>query len=822
MKKVIAIILALVMTAALSAVAAATLKGDANADGSVNNKDVVAIFKYSSGDKTAVKDESACDLTGDEAINNKDVVALFKLVSSGAPALAYEEAFLYPNNEETHAYTTEELNRLDDLYIFVNRNSYNISPGESFQLRFGAFDPDIRVSLKDVDVSVTSGGEHATLDNNGVFTAKSVGEVEIKATLKAKPALTATKKIYIKEPVKLDTWQGSGTYRDPYLVSTVEDFLNIIKISKYTEYGGDIETYWFKQTKDIDFTGVEYEPGWFSHNYDGNGYKLKNITVDETVEKYGSVFGRAGYCVIKNVTVENFTYQRNDTVCAGDAAVFFGTTRNITAYNCHAVNALVDISSNAEASGYAGGFVAHEVEGSSYVNCSTDATVKALCDVGGFFGRSEDFFGIFVNCSATGSASANKPDISGFPAFGGFMGLQIPAGPNGDIYIQSTQYYDCTSAQYDKMLEINNVSTAPVVDDGFEPVIIYPESVDAHEFDADTIERLYSTSFTTGRNIRHVCPGERFQIRFLAKEDDIPVGVKDFTITVTDGAEYGEIDENGVFTAKSVGTVKFTYTLNATGLTRNAWINVAEPEKLDLWQGSGTYYDPYLINTVEDFMKIHTVSKAPIDYTKGGYWFKQTADLDFSGIDYVAPEMFMSNYDGGGHKITNVTYDETERTAGLFGYTACAVIKNLTVENFTYKHNDTVTAGDAGAFVSCAYGGVTLINCHVKNVDIDISGNGECGDAGGMVGHITEVSVFVNCSVSGSVKGDYYTGGFYGNTESTAWHTIFVNCSSSASASSANDEPGGFCGHANMLNNYYDCVSAQNDEGLQNYNIKTK
>ena len=150
------------------------------------------------------------------------------------------------------------------------------------------------------------------------------------------------------------------------------------------------------------------------------------------------------------------------------------------------------------------------------------------------------------------------------------------------------------------------------------------------------------------------------------------------------------------------------------------------------------------------------------------------------------------------------------------------MIKNLTVENFTYKRNDTVTVGNAGAFVSSAYGGVTMINCHAKNVDIDISGNGECGDAGGMVGHITETSSFVNCSVSGTVKGDYYTGGFYGNTERTGWHSIFVNCSSSAAATSVNDAPGGFCGHASMLNSYYDCVSTQQDEGLQNYNIITK
>ncbi len=54
--------------------------GDINGDGSVNNKDVVALFKYVSGSEVAVND-IALDINGDGSVNNKDVVALFKYVS---------------------------------------------------------------------------------------------------------------------------------------------------------------------------------------------------------------------------------------------------------------------------------------------------------------------------------------------------------------------------------------------------------------------------------------------------------------------------------------------------------------------------------------------------------------------------------------------------------------------------------------------------------------------------------------------------------------------------------------------------------------------
>lgn len=57
------------------------IPGDVNRDGSVNNKDVVSLFKYVSSGETA-ENESVYDFNGDGVVNNKDVVALFKYVSA--------------------------------------------------------------------------------------------------------------------------------------------------------------------------------------------------------------------------------------------------------------------------------------------------------------------------------------------------------------------------------------------------------------------------------------------------------------------------------------------------------------------------------------------------------------------------------------------------------------------------------------------------------------------------------------------------------------------------------------------------------------------
>ena len=57
------------------------LEGDVNGDGRVNNKDVVALFKYVSGATGLDVVYEVLDVNGDGFINNKDVVALFKKVS---------------------------------------------------------------------------------------------------------------------------------------------------------------------------------------------------------------------------------------------------------------------------------------------------------------------------------------------------------------------------------------------------------------------------------------------------------------------------------------------------------------------------------------------------------------------------------------------------------------------------------------------------------------------------------------------------------------------------------------------------------------------
>ena len=64
--------------------------GDVNRDGSVDNLDVVTLFKYVSGSaKPDEVDAYAADCNGDGSVANDDVVALFRYVSGGKITLQY-------------------------------------------------------------------------------------------------------------------------------------------------------------------------------------------------------------------------------------------------------------------------------------------------------------------------------------------------------------------------------------------------------------------------------------------------------------------------------------------------------------------------------------------------------------------------------------------------------------------------------------------------------------------------------------------------------------------------------------------------------------
>ncbi len=114
---------------------------------------------------------------------------------------------------------------------------------------------------------------------------------------------------------------------------------------------------------------------------------------------------------------------------------------------------------------------------------------------------------------------------------------------------------------------------------------------------------------------------------------------------------------------------------------------------------------------------------------------------------------------GNGHKITNLNQP---LFVGSFGGYGSITINKLTIADSNITQSQYNGMG-LGAFVvySDASGSITLNDCHLVNSKV------ECTDgyAGGLVGYVSSVSTFINCSVTDNcvIKGNKSVGAILGH-----------------------------------------------------------
>ena len=273
--------------------------------------------------------------------------------------------------------------------------------------------------------------------------------------------------------------------------------------------------------------------------------------------------------------------------------------------------------------------------------------------------------------------------------------------------------------------------------------------------------------------------------------------------------------------------------------------------------GSGTESEPWLISSVADLQllanTINDGKAARFDADaaasgKGvagnyyGYYFKQTANLDLSGIDNWDPIgysgsglYFAGNYDGDGHTISGAKstgkvdkLDQTDKdsygcaTAGIFGWVAFGSVKNLTVKNADFLATGDNNKSYAGGVLAVAYS-CTVENCSVYNSKIESrrDPNNNSNYAGGITG-IALSSSFEECaSVENTIRHGSFGGGFIGSldgedsnfTNCYVANCIVTGCSDTISNSTLS---GGFLGASMdgdaILNScfVYNCVAQPN------------
>ena len=171
-------------------------------------------------------------------------------------------------------------------------------------------------------------------------------------------------------------------------------------------------------------------------------------------------------------------------------------------------------------------------------------------------------------------------------------------------------------------------------------------------------------------------------------------------------------------------------------------VTACAKEDDDFLRGGGTKYNPYLISSYEDIVKLRDM--VDDGNSLGGVYFRQTEDITFpDGINWDPigsladlNHAFAGVYDGNGHTLSNI-YSE-DQYAGVFSLLA-GEVRNLGIES-GYFHGSCV-----GSITSHGTETAKIINCYNK-ADV-------CGDAraGGIMDNFPGRALF--CWNFGNVTG---------------------------------------------------------------------
>ncbi|MBR4775518.1 MAG: DUF1735 domain-containing protein [Bacteroidales bacterium] len=235
------------------------------------------------------------------------------------------------------------------------------------------------------------------------------------------------KAAYILFKTVAPSMQGSGTAADPYIVASAED---LAKVDNVLEEG---KTKYFKQTADIDFTGVITEANpWVPINpslakegdevdpaqsrmlvYDGNNKKISNFTAGGPI--FAMLVGS-----VKDLTIENARIDCAKKNLGGVLAACVGTKdtgSNVVLKNVHVKNSSINNDYQRT-----GGLIAW-LQGGIVENCDAVCTVTSTNpQAGGLIGRVD--LGAVKNCWAKGNVSAGYYS-------GGLIGFA------GDVTVQN-------------------------------------------------------------------------------------------------------------------------------------------------------------------------------------------------------------------------------------------------------------------------------------------------------------------------------------------------------------------------------------------------
>ena len=575
---------------------------------------------------------------------------------------------------------------------------------------------------------------------------------------------------------------------------------------------------------DIDLSGYSWTPiglgngPVFQGTFDGGGHRIKGLFVTSNMQ-YAGLFGYLKGGTVQKVQVEgsiDATYTSGGNFFVGGIVGYLEGAGTVS--NCLSKVDVTATSSNKAVS--AGGVVGFAVSGSKINLCWNEGSVQVTgvvvgSAVGGVVGSAAtatncaNFGAVTSNC-ATGGIAGSINEASNCYNLGTVTGAEgMTHNISGGTAVNS-YYADIagkTGIYVKRGSDTTKADTTGItITEDENGKLTYKVTMDGTEYDlvvvlnentptAANIEKWIS-KLSTPYNPVHMTrwdnslePGAKGGLVSITYDPGtatvgtavsdswlLEEGEESWTFTLKTADDLGFKHENGTFLGWSTqsNAAAPEYAFNAsTSTVTPATIEVTKEQKnvtlyavwKDIWSGSGSEADPYLIPSTEKLKALQTqVNDKGFNY-KGKY-FAITGTIDLGNESWTpignGKASFAGSIEGNGNTITGL-YVTEETRAGLFEILGVDGTSTY-IRNLTICGQVTVDHGHAGGLTAVmGHGTITLekittdVTVSVKNLNYYAS---PLGSAGGLIGYnvanngaVYNVVKVINCTNKGSIYG---------------------------------------------------------------------
>ena len=579
-----------------------------------------------------------------------------------------------------------------------------------------------------------------------------------------------------------------------------------------------------KLDNDIDLSGYSWTPiglgngSVFQGTFDGGGHRIKGLFVTSNMQ-YAGLFGYLKGGTVQKVQVEgsiDATYTSGGDFFVGGIVGYLEGAGTVS--NCLSKVDVTATSSNKAVS--AGGVVGDAVSGSKINLCWNEGSVQVTgvvvgSAVGGVVGGATtatncaNFGAVTSNC-ATGGIAGSINEASNCYNLGTVTGAEgMTHNISGGTAVNS-YYADIagkTGIYVKRGSDTTKADTTGItITEDENGKLTYKVTMDGTEYDlvvvlnentptAANIEKWIS-KLSTPYNPVHMTrwdnslePGAKGGLVSITYDPGtatvgtavsdswlLEEGEESWTFTLKTADDLGFKHENGTFLGWSTqsNAAAPEYAFNAsTSTVTPATIEVTKEQKnvtlyavwKDIWSGSGSEADPYLIPSTEKLKALQTqVNDKGFNY-KGKY-FAITGTIDLGNESWTpignGKASFAGSIEGNGNTITGL-YVTEETRAGLFEILGVDGTSTY-IRNLTICGQVTVDHGHAGGLTAVmGHGTITLekittdVTVSVKNLNYYAS---PLGSAGGLIGYnvanngaVYNVVKVINCTNKGSIYG---------------------------------------------------------------------